>query len=55
MKKMDVYNTAAEIHSKDYRTFNNLGMTQYIAGDYAGAKANFEHARRPQSRRREGA
>ncbi len=46
MKKMDVYNTAAEIHSKDYRTFNNLGMTQYIAGDYAGAKANFEHARR---------
>lgn len=45
-KKMEVYNTAAELNSKDYRTFNNLGMTQYIAGDYEGAKANFEHAHR---------
>ncbi len=46
MKKMEVYNTSAELHSKDYRTFNNLGMTQYIAGDYEGAQANFEHAHR---------
>lgn len=46
LKKMEVYNTAAELHSKDYRTFNNLGMTQYIAGDYEGAQANFEHAHR---------
>lgn len=45
-KKMEVYNTAAELNSKDYRTFNNLGMTQYIAGDYEGAQANFEHAHR---------
>lgn len=45
-KKMEVYNTAAELHSKDYRTFNNLGMTQWIAGDYEAAQANFEHAHR---------
>ncbi|MDE7403391.1 MAG: hypothetical protein K2M87_08280 [Muribaculaceae bacterium] len=46
MKKMEVYNTSAEVHSKDYRTFNNLGMTQWVAGDYEGAQANFEHAHR---------
>ena len=46
MKKMEVYNTAAELHSKDYRTYNNLGMTQYVAGDYDGALANFDYAHR---------
>ena len=46
MKKMEVYNTAAELHSKDYRTYNNLGMTQYVAGDYDGALANFDFAHR---------
>lgn len=46
MKKMEVYDKAAELHSKDYRTYNNLGMTQYIAGDYEGALANFDYAHR---------
>ena len=46
MKKMEVYNVAAELHSKDYRTYNNLGMTQYLAGDYEGALANFDYAHR---------
>ncbi|MBD5205486.1 MAG: hypothetical protein HDS12_03035 [Bacteroides sp.] len=46
MKKMEVYNTAAELHAKDYRTYNNLGMTQYVAGDYEGAMANFDYAHR---------
>ncbi|MBD5172352.1 MAG: hypothetical protein HDT02_03935 [Bacteroidales bacterium] len=46
MKKMEVYNTAASVNSKDYRTFNNLAVTQYKVGDYAGAKANWEHALR---------
>lgn len=46
MKKMEVYNTAAELHAKDYRTYNNLGMTQFIAGDYDGALANFDYAHR---------
>ena len=44
LKKMEIYNTAAELHSKDYRTYNNLGMTQYAAGDYEAAQANFEYA-----------
>ncbi|MDE7180943.1 MAG: hypothetical protein K2N88_07095 [Muribaculaceae bacterium] len=44
MKKMEVYNTAAELHAKDYRTYNNLGMTQFVAGDYEGALANFDYA-----------
>lgn len=46
MKKMEVYNTAAELHAKDYRTYNNLGVTQFAAGDYDGANANFEYAHR---------
>ena len=45
-KKMEVYNTACTVFPKDYRTFNNLGVTQFIAGDYEGAQANFEHALR---------
>ena len=45
-KKMEVYNTACEVFPNDYRSFNNLGVTQFIAGDYEGAKANFEHALR---------
>ncbi len=46
MKKMEVYNTAAELHSKDYRTYNNLAVTQYRAGDYRGAAANWQQALR---------
>ena len=53
MKKMEVYNTAAELHSKDYRTYNNLGMTQYVAGDYDGALANFDYAHRPNPQAKE--
>lgn len=52
MKKMEVYNRAAEQFPKDYRTFNNLGNTQFVAGDYSGAAANWQQALRlnPQSR-----
>ena len=51
-KKMQVYKKASEIYPEDYRTFNNLGMTQYAAGDYASARANFDRAARlnPQSK-----
>ncbi|MDE6243562.1 MAG: tetratricopeptide repeat protein, partial [Muribaculaceae bacterium] len=51
-KKMEVYNKACEIYPQDYRAFNNLGLTQYVAGDYEGALANFDHALRlnPQAR-----
>lgn len=53
MKKMEVYNTAAELHARDYRTYNNLGVTQYIAGDYDGALANFDYAHRLNSKAKE--
>ncbi len=54
-KKMEVYNRAAQLYPKDYRTFNNLGMTQYVAGDYRAAAANFEkaHQLNPESREAE--
>lgn len=45
-KKMEVYRKAAEVYPNDYRTFNNLGMTQYKAGDFANARANFDRAAR---------
>lgn len=52
-KKMEVYNKACEVFPNDYRSFNNLGLTQYVAGDYEGAKANFEHALRLNPREKE--
>lgn len=45
-KKMEIYNKATQIYPDDYRTFNNLGMTQYVAGDYASARSNFDKAAR---------
>lgn len=45
-KKMEVYNKSVELYPNDYRTFNNLGLTQYVAGDYSGARRNFDQARR---------
>ncbi len=44
--KMKIYNTAAEIYPNDYRTYNDLGLTQYVAGDYDAAQANFAKATR---------
>lgn len=46
MKKMEVYDAAAAIAPKDARAFNNLGLTQFVAGDYEGARANFQQALR---------
>lgn len=43
-QRMQIYDTAARIYPKDFRTWNNLGVTQYIAGDYDAAKANFQKA-----------
>ncbi|MDE6027093.1 MAG: hypothetical protein K2G23_03385 [Muribaculaceae bacterium] len=47
-KKMEVYNKSCEIFPKDYRAFNDLGLSQYVEGDYDGAEANFRHALRLQ-------
>ena len=43
-QKMAIYSTAAKIYPNDYRTYNNLGMCQYIAGNYDAAVANFNKA-----------
>ena len=32
-KKMEIYSKAAELHPNDYRAVNNLGLTQYEAGE----------------------
>ncbi len=45
-QKMKIYNKAAELYPKDYRTYNDLGVTQFKAGDFAAAKANFAQAAR---------
>lgn len=44
--KMKVYDAAAQAYPNDYRTFNDLGMTQFATGDYDAAKRNFAHAQR---------
>ncbi|MDE7386387.1 MAG: hypothetical protein K2N28_04555 [Muribaculaceae bacterium] len=45
-KKMAIYNAAASLYPNDYRTFNDLGLTQFKAGDLKAAKKNFEQAAR---------
>lgn len=45
-EKMKAYDTAAELYPNDYRAFNDLGLTQYVAGDYDAAKSNFTKATR---------
>lgn len=44
--KMKVYKQAAKQYSNDYRCYNNLGLTQYIAGDYDAARSSFNQAAR---------
>ena len=44
--KMKIYDKAAELYPNDYRTYNDLGLTQYKAGNYDAAKANFAKATR---------
>lgn len=50
-EKVRIYDTAAQLYPGDYRTFNDLGLAQYVSGDYDAAKANFSQALRvnPQS------
>lgn len=45
-EKMKVYSIATELYPNDYRGFNNLGLTQYVAGNYDAAKSNFNKATR---------
>jgi len=43
-RKMDIYRKATQLYPNDYRTYNNLGMTEYVAGDFSAAKSDFEKA-----------
>ena len=43
-KRLKIYDTAARLYPNDYRTWNDLGMAQYIDGDYKAAKASFSKA-----------
>ena len=45
-QKMKIYKKASELYPDDFRTFNNLGVTQFVAGDYDSAKSNFTKASR---------
>ena len=43
-QKLKIYDTAARLFPNDYRTWNDLGMAQYIDKDYNAAKASFAKA-----------
>lgn len=43
-KRLKIYDKAAELFPSDFRTFNNLGMCQFIDKDYDAAAANFAKA-----------
>ena len=43
-EKIDIYQTAANIYSDDYRTFNNLGACQFAEGNYTDAAKNIKKA-----------
>lgn len=43
-QRLKVYETASRLYPKDYRTFNNLGLAQYVAGNYDAAKTSFQRA-----------
>lgn len=45
-RRMKIYRTASQLYPDDYRPVNDLGMTQYIAGDYTGARTSFAQAAR---------
>ncbi len=54
-RKMEVYRKATQQFPSDYRAFNNLGMTQYVARDYQAAAASYKKALQlnPQSKEAE--
>ncbi|MDE5661312.1 MAG: hypothetical protein K2I04_01640, partial [Muribaculaceae bacterium] len=45
-RRARIYETASRLYPNDYRTWNDLGMAQYIDGNYNAAKASFEKAAR---------
>lgn len=45
-KRVEIYQAAANVYPTDYRTYNNLGMAQYQAGNYDAARTSFAQAAR---------
>ena len=45
-KRAAIFKACVDNYPNDYRGYNNLGMTQFIAGDYSAAKSNFDKAQR---------
>ncbi len=43
-RRMAIYKKATELYPNDYRTWNDLGMTQYVAQQYDNAAASFAKA-----------
>ena len=43
-KRMAIYEEAVKLYPNDYRTWNDLGLTQYVAGKYSDAKQSFAKA-----------
>lgn len=43
-RRLKIYETAASLYPNDYRTWNDLGMAQYVAKDYSTAKSSFTKA-----------
>ena len=43
-QKMAVYKKATELYPNSYRAWNNLGLTEYVAGNYNAAKSDFDKA-----------
>ena len=43
-RRQGIYTTATLLFPNDYRGWNDLGMTQYIAGNYKGAQNSFAKA-----------
>ncbi len=42
--RMNIYDAASELYPNDYRVWNNLGMTQYVARNYGAAEKSFNKA-----------
>lgn len=43
-QRMKYYTAATKLYPNDYRTWNDLGLTQYVAGDYRAAEESFRKA-----------
>lgn len=43
-QRMNIYQTVTREYPKDYRAWNDLGLTQYVAGDYSAAESSFRKA-----------